>query len=580
MRTWFLILFTLFASTTALPAAARSLQVEVTVDRNPIIVNESFNLIVTANEDLPRWAFNSQPLLRDFIVGTTSMETSRSIIQGVSTQTTRWSVRLTARSAGKYTIPAFNIEGFHTQPIELEVIAANTSTDGEQRPIFIAAELSNKAPYVQQQTTYKVELFLQANTPLDSGSITTPEAEHATIELITQNRERQEIINGQRYRVITQEYAITPQRSGPLTIQGAVFNGIYRPANVRSLTGFTRPEQITLRTADISVNVQAKPDNFPGNWLVSEQVSVDEEWDSERMVFPVGEPITRTIIITAEGVNPEQLPEPNFNWPSELRVYPERPQRTSSVANGMRISQARYTVVLIPSQSGTVTLPEVSIPWFNSRTNRIEYAQLPSRELNLINPPGGLASPQAQPIHPVTTLDTSSGHTLATELPPSTTSYDAHSANPSRTSERLLLIVSLLWLTTTVALIWWVQKLRRGRNSESFESTDQRVPTKARDALNALKRACNSNNNKAALAALVNWQKARSEGIGNVSDLRRDLADNTELLAQLDTLERSLYSQTKASWREGKALWTAIARLHSRPAQATKNGNTPSLYPS
>lgn len=581
MPTWLLSLLVFIAFWLASPVAANTLEVQVNVDRNPIIVNESFNLIITANEDLPRWAFNSQALLRDFIVGTTAMETSRSIQQGVSKQTTRWSVRLTARRAGKYTIPAFTIEGVTTQPLQIEVIAATTSEDGEQRPFFIQAEVSNKSPYVQQQLTYKVELFLQANTPLDSGSITMPEAEHADVELITQNRESQEIINGQRYRVITQEYAVTPQRSGPLIIKGAVFNGIYRSANVGNFTGFTRPEQVTLRTTDLQLQVEAKPDNFPGAWLVSEQVTLEEEWDSERLVLPVGEPITRTIIVTAEGVRPEQLPEPKLSWPSELRVYPERPQQASSITNGMRIAQARHTVVLIPSQTGTVTLPEVSIPWFNSRTHSIEHAQLPARELSLINPPGGLQSPSAQPIENITTTVPDSIPTLATELSASNLNTSELSANPSRASERLLLIVSVLWVATTVWVIWLVQKLRKVQGNKQRVVTQERVPIKAREALNALKRACNSNNNKAAISALESWQQARSGGLGSPKDLRSDFSHDKELIAQLDTLERSLYSAEKAPWREGKALWTAIARLHSQTSQAaTMSPLAKSLYPS
>lgn len=582
MPTWLLSILIFLSFWLASPVAANTLEIEVSVDRNPVIVNESFNLIVTANEDLPRWAFNSQALLRDFIVGATSVESTRSIQQGVSQQTTRWSVRLTASRAGKYTIPAFTIEGVTTQPLQLEVIAATTSKDGEQRPFFIQAEVSNESPYVQQQVIYKVQLFLQANTPLDSGSITTPEAEHADIELITQNRESQEIINGQRYRVITQEYAITPQRSGPLTIKGALFNGIYRSANVGGFTGFTRPEQVSLRTSDLPLQVQPKPDNFPGSWLVSEQVTVEEEWDSERLVLPVGEPITRTVIITAEGVRPEQLPELNLTWPSELRVYPERPQQASSITGGMRIAQARHTVVLIPSQTGTVTLPEVSIPWFNSRSKSVEYARLPSRELSLISPPGGLQSPLAQPIESITTTEPDSVKTLATELPASNLNTSELSANPSRMSERLLIVVSLLWLATTAWVIWLVQKLRKAQAANQSVVTQERVPIKAREALNALKRACNNNNNKAAMNALEGWQQARSDGLGSFKDLRSDFAYDTELMAQLDALERSLYSAEKAPWREGKALWTAIARLHTQASSAAKASSplVKSLYPS
>src|SRR5690554_1446568 len=365
----------------SLPTFA-ALEVKVSVDRNPVIMYESFNLIITANEDLPNWAFDSSPLLKDFVVGPTSSEKSQSIIQGVSTQVTRWRVRLTAQSPGRFIIPSFTIQGYTTSSLEVEVINATTSASGEQRPYFIQAQLSNEQPYVRQQLVYKIELYLQSNTALDSGTIQPPEAENTDINMLTQNRERQEIINGQRYRVITQEYALTPQRSGPLHIKGAVFNGVSR--SNRGRMGFGRPEQVTLLTPDIQLEVKPKPGNFPGNWFISEEVAIEDTWDTERTTFPVGEPITRTITLTAAGVAAESLPELPLNWPASLRVYPERPQLTNAIKDGLHLAQARYSIVIIPSQSGTVTLPEVKLPWFNSRTESIEYAVLPERELNVI----------------------------------------------------------------------------------------------------------------------------------------------------------------------------------------------------
>ncbi len=84
------------------------------------------------------------------------------------------------------------------------------------------------------------------------------------------------------------------------------------------------------------------------------------------------------------------------------------------------------------------------------------------------------------------------------------------------------------------------------------------------------------------MTALESWQKARSNGLGSFKELRNDFTHDQELIAQLDALERSLYSAEKAPWREGKALWTAIARLHTQASQAAKATNplVKSLYPS
>lgn len=578
LSTWLtgLLMFIVLAVSSVIHAA--ELDVTVRLDRNPVIANEAFNLIITANEELPNWAFDSKALLRDFIVGPTSVESSRSVQQGVSSHTTRWLVRLTARHPGHYVIPAFVIEGFTTQAIEFEVIEAISHLDGEQRPFFLQAEVTNPTPYIQQQFIYKVELFLQVNAPLDSGTIQEPQVNHADVELITQNRERQEIINGQRYRVITQEYAITPQRSGKLHIQGAVFNGIYRS---RSLSSFTRPEQVTLHSADLTLDVQPKPSNFPGTWLISEQVTLEEEWDSDRLVLPLGEPITRTITVTAAGVRAEQLPELQLTWPQELRVYPERPQASNSVHNGLRLAQTRQSIVLIPAQTGTVTLPAVSLPWFNSRTQQIEYAHLPERVISLTSPPGGRFSPQAQASYEsfaqleeqTTPFNQQTDNQTALETPTSVKEDQRQLTN--RLYLTALILLAVLWLATLVFLVCLLFKFKRLRQKEPV-SSGQIVPPHARAALNALKKACQQNNNQATLLALIQWQQSRHKGIGQISDLYREFAQQPEFIEQLQQLEQSLYGKEKVQWQAGQALWQAIANLH---AQQQQTATTPSLYP-
>jgi len=565
----------LFAS---LASQANTLEVSVRVDRNPVIVNESFNLIVTANEDLPRWAFSSQPLMQDFVVGSTSINTSTQIINGQASQTTSWTVRLTARRPGAYTIPPFSIEGYTTQAIDLEVIEANQSGDGEQRPFFLQATVSNQSAYVQQQLIYKVELYLQANIPLEGGSMTAPEGEHIAIEQITQNRERQEIVNGTRYRVITQEYAITPQRSGELSNVGARFDGVYRGASTRSLTGFARPEQVTLYADDISLSIQPRPQNFPGPWLVSENVTIEEDWDPDSVVLQVGEPITRTLVITAEGVRPEQLPEPNPVWPEELRIYPERPQHESFVAQGTRITQSRISTVIIPAKVGTYTLPATEIAWFNAKTQQIEYARVPARELSVINPPGGVASPRAAALSDFTDEAQSTEEQVQTEANEFPTS-DTVTVQDSR----LLIIISTLWLITSAILISWVQYYRkRSMSRENHRATSanngNKVPEHARASLNALKQHCAKNDAKNAAQALLAWQQARTGRPATLRQLRSAFASNASFIDALDQLERSLYSADQPIWTGGKALWQAIQSLHR--GKGDNNSEPPvSLYP-
>ena len=76
------------------PAWALS-SVTATVDKNPVMAGEPFLLEIVADGRLSAQAFSSHPLLAlGYVVGSTTTSSQTSIINGESTQTTRWRTNL------------------------------------------------------------------------------------------------------------------------------------------------------------------------------------------------------------------------------------------------------------------------------------------------------------------------------------------------------------------------------------------------------------------------------------------------------------------------------------------------------
>ena len=98
-------------------AHAQSIEVSASVDKNPVMVNESFILSVVANGEVNRDAFDSSFLMKDFVVGRTSISSQTKMINFDTTRTTTWSTVLIPRNKGRFTIPAFNIDGSITKPL-------------------------------------------------------------------------------------------------------------------------------------------------------------------------------------------------------------------------------------------------------------------------------------------------------------------------------------------------------------------------------------------------------------------------------------------------------------------------------
>ena len=93
--------------------------VTATVDKNPVVANESFVLTVTADDDVDTTAFDTSALTRDFSVGRTSVSSPTSMINYQTTRNTKWTTVLIARKPGRYQIPPLSIAGNYTQAIDL-----------------------------------------------------------------------------------------------------------------------------------------------------------------------------------------------------------------------------------------------------------------------------------------------------------------------------------------------------------------------------------------------------------------------------------------------------------------------------
>ncbi|MDG1751054.1 MAG: BatD family protein, partial [Thalassotalea sp.] len=206
-------LFSLLATQTSFAYVA----VTATVDKNPVVVTESFVLTVTADDDINTNALDTSPLMQDFIVGRTSVSSQTSMVNFKTTRTTTWSTVLIAREAGVITIPALSVDSAVTKPIKLNVLAASDPQANKQQDLFIITDISAKEVYVQQQLTLTVKLHFAAE--LKRGSLTEPSLTGANITQIGKDKEADSIINGRRYRVIERTYAISPQQSGSFTLK-------------------------------------------------------------------------------------------------------------------------------------------------------------------------------------------------------------------------------------------------------------------------------------------------------------------------------------------------------------------------
>jgi len=552
---------------------------EATIDKNPVMVDEAIRLTVTADGSADRDAFDSSPLLKDFVVGRTSVSSQTSIVNFDTKRTTVWTTTLFPRKEGIFTIPSLTVENKQTKPIQVEVIPVQAQ-DNVARDYFVTTDIDLKDAYLNQQLLYTVKLFLSSN--IERGSLQAPEMQNAEITQLGEDKQYTDIINGRRYQIIERQFAVVPQASGEFTLRGPIFTGEVMAPNTNQRFGFfNRTQQVNRVGPDITVNIKPIPQNIDYAWLPSEMVRVDEEWPQGDN-FVAGEPVTRIITLTALGVVEEQLPDiPEF-YPPNFKLYPDQSTTATVEKDQNLISQRQSSLAIIPTAPGSFVLPEITIPWFNTLTEKTEYATIPARTIT-VEPASGQASNGQVP-------NTSTSTSTSTEEQasiPAQISDDLSNANngisdqasddlhdnPQGVIKSPLFIVvtsvlAILWLITLVA--WYVarRKLKQHSNmnatTSSFSSVSGANFTNTqseKEAFNQLIQVVKRNDINQLDKALGNWLRVMNNNEkGKV--VPGDIAETQPLTTHINALQALRFSKdAKQKGSDASALKSTFSAL-------------------
>jgi hypothetical protein len=354
-----------------------------TVDKNPAMLDESITLTLEANAALPRDAFDTSVLEKDFKVVRTSVSNQMRKINLRESVSTTWTTILFPRTTGRLRVPAINIHSIQSAPIDILVVPVSQAS-AQTRDIFMSAEVLPEQGYVQQQLTYQVKLFLAVE--LERGSLQVPSVDNVMMEQMGEDLETTAIQNGKRYRVIERNFSIIPQESGALRIPSPIFEGSIRTRNRGSFGGLFNPSKAVNQIGpEVTIDIKPIPQDYNEAWLPSEFVQINEAWSADLSNFTVGEPITRTITLSAIGVDDSVLPAIDDRLPPSIKAYPDQPQLNTVNKDNTLIAQKVTNMALVPSREGNFVLPEIKVPWFNTLTQTTEYAIIPAQAI-LVQP--------------------------------------------------------------------------------------------------------------------------------------------------------------------------------------------------
>lgn len=377
---------TLFAiiAIAILPTAANAAKAEATVSKNIVKLNEAFQLTISVDESLSNDALNLTPLNKSFNYGRPHISNSTSIINGKVNRLTEWRIALAAKETGRYNIPSFNLNGLKTLPISITVIAKDKKdTAAEVDAIQLQATLKRNQGYISESFSYHVRLMI--GTRVESPSLAAPFGEGLTVEQIGEDIQAETVINGRRFIVVSREYQITPTTVGKLTIEGAVFTGT---EVTRNQWGPALAVPISKQAKNITLTVKDKPASYTGLWLPTPALELSQHFEPDslnemtvdkRISAKVGEPINRILTLKIKNIAQSAMPDLNVTYPKSVRMYSDKPVYRDE--GDFRVMQVKQ--VIIPREQGEITLPAISIKWFNIDTEREHTTDIDALTLNV-----------------------------------------------------------------------------------------------------------------------------------------------------------------------------------------------------
>jgi len=556
---------TLVAYLTISNSAYALTKVTASIDSNPVMSNESIVLTVTADDSVERDALDTSPLATNFIVARTEVSSQTSMVNFKTSRTTRWQIVLIPRNTGNLTIPALTIEGHQSQAISVNVIEQGSAATTKQQDIFITAELSSSDVYVQELVTLTIKLHI--GVQLQRGSLTEPSLAGASIVQIGKDQENDGIINGKRYRIIERTYAITPEQSGELSLASPMFSGEVMVQSRRrsGFLSFGETKPVNILGEKLAINVRPIPDSYSSNanWLPSELLTLHQEWQPNNGEFKVGEPITRTITLTAAGLAKAQLPKIVMPAPKGLKVYPDQAELHSNLSKERLVSQKKQNFALVASHAGEYLLPKITIAWWNTVTNKYQQAVLPEETITILpNPESEQTARLTEANNPQHINDSSILNVpLTANEQPIIIKEDS----------KLQWLFLALWLVTLFAWLTHIIYLKRSNNVRA--TTNKKLP--ANNHYLALMAACKQNKAEQTLSLTIPWVNSiLPQGAEEVSTLSQAIAmiNNESFTCAINEVQQHLYGKhvTGNPWL-GQGLLTAIQHINSFGIQDDDN---------
>jgi len=280
---------------------------------------------------------------------------------------------------------------------EITIESKDGTTPNSEQILKVVISADSDSVYESEQLVITVEVY--AEQGLSRLSLNPIETD-AEIKELSQDRE-QRIDNGIIRDIFTNRYVIFPTKAGTIKIPSTSITAV--KGAQRSVFGSSGGQQVIARSDPFQVTV--KPiDKTHSPWFPAKEVIIDSKWSGDTNAIIAGEPITRTLTISALGKEASAIPPLKLATPSNVKAYKDQPVTNDKRTYKGFIGQRTESEAIVFSNPGKFTLPAVTMKWWNTKTEAWQEAVVPEKIVTVLpgsgvtKKPDNIITPPSTPI--------------------------------------------------------------------------------------------------------------------------------------------------------------------------------------
>lgn len=521
-------------------------------DRTEIAEGDTFNLKLKYTGRKTSKTPDITPLNKDFEIYDTGQSFSHSNINGKIETTQEWRFTLMPKHVGTVTVPSIKMGKLRTEAFTVNIVDAKNAKEGNAPEVFITASIDKTNPYVQEEVLLTVEIYHRKY--LHNASLSPLEIPEISAEKIDRDISSRKLYKKHYYDVIERKYSLFPQSSGEIEIPGMILKGELVGDSIRKPsfdtifhTRFAENRPIRRETKPITLNVKPRPNSYTGQrWLPAKDLSLFEQLSPKNLDnIKAGDAIKRTIVINAKGLLSEQLPDITMDNIDGIKQYPGQSfaQDLEGENRSGKQSVKQQEFVIIPTSSGTYTLPAVEITWWNLKTGKEEKSTIPAKTIHVA---AAENSDATVPLTPTTQQEKQPEKTpVPTELTknaPDAIIIDDVTKKEGNPLKPLIIIMGVI-ITALIAFIIFLLKRKQAslNSNDTEEKHNSWFPSVSKD----LHDACVTNDANAIKEVIIKWgEKEFAEAAkGQIISLNfiNKHAASKEFKEELEKLQKCIY---------------------------------------